>query len=84
MDIELAGNSGNLNYYKSELGLHFSSLNVLLWLVQIEIIGGAEAPPPPRPPVSDGLAVQIDIIVLLKQSKLKQQNKNQSPHLCGK
>ena len=51
------------------LGLHFSSLSVLLLLclIHIEIIGGARAPqppPPPPPPASDGL-VETDAALAL-------------------
>ena len=46
---------------KSKLGSHFTSLSVLLCLMQIEIIRGAAPSPPPQPvplaspPPSDGL-----------------------------
>ena len=36
-------------FNKSELGSHFSILSVLLCLIQIEIIGGAQASPAPPP-----------------------------------
>ena len=34
-------------FNKAKLGSHFTSLSVLLCLIQIEIIGGAQAPPLP-------------------------------------
>ena len=39
-------------FNESELGLYFSSLSVLLCLIQIEIIGGAQAPPAPPLPTA--------------------------------
>ena len=46
----LSASLGSFIFFnKSELGSHFSSLSVLLCLIQIEIIGGAQAPPAPPP-----------------------------------
>ena len=42
-------------FNESELGSHFSSLSVLLCLIQIEIIGGELKPPPPSPPLPTAL-----------------------------
>ena len=53
----LSASLGSFIFFnKSELGSHFSSLSVLLCLIQIEIIGGGSSPPlqPPPPPASDG------------------------------
>ena len=54
----LSASLGSFIFFnESELGSHFSSLSVLLCLIQIEIIGGAQAPPAPRLPtalVSEG------------------------------
>ena len=52
----LSASLGSFIFFnESELGSHFSSLSVLLCLIQREIIGGGGLKPPPSLPASDGL-----------------------------
>ena len=52
----LSASLGSFIFFnKSKLGSHFTGLSVLLCLIQIEIIGEAQAPPP----ASGGLVMMI-------------------------
>ena len=58
----LSASLGSFNFFnESELGSHFSSLSVLLCLIQIQIIGGGGSSPP-SPPASDGLVLHFACI----------------------
>ena len=73
----LSASLGSFIFFnESELGSHFSSLSVLLCLIQTEIIGGAQAPP--APPASDGLGVEARVCMSVFSKLMSWSNANTS------